>query len=101
MINITQNFFMNSKKTCTRRLNTKYVVMFKNPSDVTQIHVIRRQMYPGNPNFLPSVNRKASKGPHSYMFLDLKQETPEDYRVRSNLLQHEFPMKVYKQYVVK
>ena len=97
VINITQNFFQNSKETRTRRLNTQYVVMFKNPSDVTQIHVIGRQMYPGNPNFLTSVNKKATKKPHSYLFLDLRQETPEDYRVRSNLLQHEFPMKVYKQ----
>src|SRR5271167_2500031 len=97
VINITQNFFQNSKETRTRKLNTQYVVMFKNTSDVTQIHVIGRQMYPGNPNFLSSVNRKATKKPHSYLFLDLRQETPEDYRVRSNLLQHEFPMKVYKQ----
>src|SRR5438552_1886436 len=58
-------------------------------------------MYPDNPNFLPSVNKKATKHPHSYLFLDLRQETPEDYRVRSNFLQHEFPMKVYKSmYVV-
>ena len=77
VINITQNFFMNSKETLTRRLNTQYVVMFKNPSDVTQIHGIGRQMSPGNPHFLPSVNRKATKRPHSYMFLDLRQETPE------------------------
>ena len=101
VINITHHFFVNSKETRTRRLNTQYVVMIKNPSDVTQIHVIGRQMYPGNPNFLPSVNRKATKRPHSYMFLDLRQETPGDYRVCSNLLQHEVPMKVYKQYVLK
>src|SRR5271163_3794390 len=97
VINITQNFFQNSKETRTRRLNTQYVVMFKNPSDVTQIHAIGRQMYPGNPNFLASVNSRATKRPHSYLFLNLRQETPEDYRVRSNLLQHKFPMKVYKQ----
>ena len=100
VINITQNFFMNSKETRTRRLNTQYVVMFKNPSDVTQVHVIGRQMYPGNLLFLPSVNRKATKRPHSYIFLDLRQETPEDYRVRSNLLQQEMPMKINKQNAV-
>ena len=97
VINITQNFFVNSKDTRTRRLNTQYIVMFKNPSDVTQIHIIGRQMYPGNPKFLSSVNAKATKRPHSYVFLDLRQETPEDYRVRSRILPHEFPMKVYKQ----
>src|SRR5277367_3441523 len=96
VINITQNFFMNSKETRTRRLNTQYVVMFKNPSDATQIHVIGRQMYPGKPQFLSSVNRIVSKEPHSYLFLDLRQETSENYRVRSKILSHEFPMKVYK-----
>src|SRR5438552_18010415 len=35
VINITQNFFMNSKETRTRRLNTQYVALFKNPSDAT------------------------------------------------------------------
>ena len=76
VINITQNFFTNSKETRTRRLNAQYVVMFKNPSVVTQIHVIGRQMYPGSPAFLTSVNRKATKKAHSYLFLDLRQETP-------------------------
>ena len=95
VINITQNFFMNSKETRTRRLNTQYVVMFKNPSDATQIHVIGRQMYLGKQQFLSSVNRIVSKEPHSSLFLDLRQETPEDYGVRSNILSHEFPMKVY------
>ena len=46
VINITQNFFINSKETRTCRLNTQYVVMFKNPSDVTQIHIIGRQIIP-------------------------------------------------------
>src|SRR6266853_185048 len=97
VINITQNFFQNSKETRTRRLNTQYVAMFKNPLDATQIHIIGRQMYPGDTNFLSSVNKKATKRPYSYIFLDLRQETPEDHRVRRNLLQHEFAMKMYKQ----
>jgi hypothetical protein len=97
VINITQNFFNNSKDTRTRRLNTQYIVMFKNPSDVTQIHCIGRQMYPTNPKFLANVNFKATKRPHSYLMLDLRQETPEQYRVRSRILPHEAPMKVYKQ----
>jgi hypothetical protein len=97
VINISQNFFFNTKDTRTRRLNTQYIVMFKNPSDVTQIHMIGRQMFPSKPKFLATVNAKATKRPHSYLFLDLRQETPEDYRVRSNILPSESPMKVYKQ----
>ena len=97
VINITQNFFLNSKETRTRRLNSQYVVLFKNPSDATQIAVIGRQMYPKDPNFLPDVYSKVTKRPHGYVFIDLRQETDDDLRIRSNVLQKEFPMRTYKQ----
>src|SRR6266853_3272453 len=101
VINITQNFFMNSRETRTRRLNTQYVVMFKNPCDVTQIYTIGNQMYPGDSRFLVDVNRKATKHAHGYLFLDVRQETPDAYRIRSNILAHEFPTKIYKQTKLK
>src|SRR5438552_7898347 len=71
--------------------------MFKNPSDARQIHVIRRQMYPGNSKFLTNVYKHVTRYAHGYIFLDLRQETPEPYRVRSNILRDEFPMVLYKQ----
>ena len=97
VINITQNFFQNSKETRTRKLNAQYVVLFKNPSDATQIAVIGRQMYPKDPDFLPDVYSKATKRPHGYVFIDLRQETDDDLRIRSHVLQKEFPMRTYKQ----
>jgi energy-coupling factor transporter ATP-binding protein EcfA2 len=97
VINITQNFFLNSKETRTRRLNTQYIVLFKNPSDATQVQVVGRQMYPNAPNYLAEVNRKATKRPHGYIFIDLRQETPDEVRIRSNILPSESPMRVYKQ----
>jgi len=97
VINITQNFFLRSNDTRTRRLNSQYMVLFKNPSDATQIAVIGRQMYPHNPNFLSEVYCKATKRPHGNIFIDLRQETPDDFRIRSRVLQSEFPMRIYKQ----
>ena len=97
VINITQNFFLNSKETRTRRLNTQYMVLFKNPSDATQVHVIGRQMYPSAPNFLAEVYRKATKRPHGYIFIDSRQETPDEARIRTRILPSEAPMRVYKQ----
>ncbi len=97
VINITQNFFLRSNDTRTRRLNSQYLVLFKNPSDATQIAVIGRQMYPHNPNFLSEVYCKATKRPHGNIFIDLRQETPDDYRIRSHVLHKEFPMRIYKQ----
>jgi hypothetical protein len=95
VINITQNFFLRTNETRTRRLNSQYLVLFKNPSDATQIAVIGRQMFPQNPNFLSHAYSRATKRPHGYIFIDLRQETEDDLRIRSRVL--EFPMHVYKQ----
>jgi hypothetical protein len=97
VINITQNFFLRTNETRTRRLNSQYLVLFKNPSDATQIAVIGRQMYPHNPNFLSEAYSKATKRPHGNIFIDLRQETPDKFRIRSRILQKEFPMRIYKQ----
>ena len=95
VINIVQNFFYHSKETRTRRLNTQYVILFKNPSDATQINIIGRQMYPNKPKFLPEVFHHVTKRPHGYIFIDLHQRTPEKQRIRTNILQHEFPMQLF------
>src|SRR5271154_6046355 len=42
VINMTQNFFQQTTESRTRRLNCQYMVLFKNPSDATQINVISR-----------------------------------------------------------
>jgi len=96
VINITQNFFLNSKDTRTRRLNTQYIVLFKNPSDATQVHVIGRQMYLEAPKYLSDVNAKVTKHAHSYIFIDLRQETPDELRIRSRILPKEYPMRIHK-----
>src|SRR5437773_8100587 len=97
VINITQNFFLRTNDTRTRRLNSQYLVLFKNPSDATQIAVIGRQMYPKNPNFLSDVYSEVTRKPHGYIFIDLRQERDDDLRIRSQILRKEFPMCIYKQ----
>jgi hypothetical protein len=97
VINITQNFFLRSNETRTRRLNSQYLVLFKNPSDATQVAIIGRQMFPQHPNFLSHVYTSATKHPHGYIFIDLRQETEDSLRIRSRILKREFPMCVYKQ----
>lgn len=97
VINITQNFFLRTNATRTRRLNSQYLVIFKNPSDATQIAVIGRQMYPKNSNFLSDVYTEVTKQPHGYVFIDLRQETDDALRIRTHMLKREFPMCIYKQ----
>ena len=96
VISITQNFYQQSKDARTRRLNVQYIVMVKNPADVTQVNTLSRQMYPGCSKFLPDVYDHVTRKPHGYLFIDLRQETPEQIRIRTNVLPSQFPMIVFQ-----
>ena len=54
-------------------LNSKYIVVFKNLRDKTQIVLLARHFYPENISSFHKTYLEASKCPHSYLFLDLKQ----------------------------
>lgn len=95
VINITQNFYQQSSEARTRRLNAQYVVLFKNPADSTQVNTLSRQMFPGDRQFLSTVYNDVTRRPYGYLFIDLKQETPDAMRIRTNILPHEAPMEVF------
>ena len=98
VIYITQNYYMCGKHDITKRRNCQYVVIFKNPADSRQIRTIGDQMFPECHRLLPEAYRDAVKGrAHGYLFIDLRQKTPEFLRIRANVLPHELPMVVYKQ----
>lgn len=95
LIMLTQNLFLQSKEARTRHLNTHYMVLFKNPRDASAISHLARQMFPGEPKFLPAVYADATKDPHSYLFIDLRQETPDEMRLRTHILPSEWPTHCY------
>ena len=94
IIFITQNLFPPGKEARTRSLNTHYLVIFKNPRDKSQIEFLARQIVPRNSKGFIQVYESATERPHSYLFLDLTQECPEQYRFRSNLF--DGPITIYK-----
>ena len=94
IIFIMQNVFPPGKEARTRSLNTHYYVIFKNPRDKSQVEFLARQILPRNPKTLVQIFEAATEKPHSYLFLDLTQECPEQYRFRSNLF--EKPMIIYR-----
>ena len=83
---LTQNFFHKAGESRTRRLNTQYMILFKNPSDATQIATIGRQMYPHDPKFLSAAFKTATARPHGYIFIDLRPEAREEHRIRTGIL---------------
>ena len=72
VVMLTQNFFHKTSETRTRRLNAQYLIIFKNPSDATQIATIGRQMYPHDPKFLHAAFKAATCKPHGYIFIELR-----------------------------
>lgn len=85
LIYITQNFFHKSNDGKTRRLNTNYLILFKNPQDKTQVDYIGRQMYPNDKLFLTLAYDDATRYPFSYLLIDSNQSTPDEIRVRTNI----------------
>ena len=82
---LTQNIFNKGKHSRTMSLNSHYIVLFKNPRDATQISFLARQMYPKNSKFLEEAYFDATHEPFGYLLIDLKQATPNDNRVQSNI----------------
>jgi hypothetical protein len=70
----------------TLSLNSHYLILFKNPRDHLQIATLARQMYPGKSQFLVEAFEDATKQPHGYILIDLKPQTEEELRIRSNIL---------------
>jgi hypothetical protein len=86
---LTQNLFYKSKQNRTISLNAHYIVLFKNPRDAMQVATLGRQMYPGKSKFLIEAFKDATEKPFGYLLLDLKPDTDEQYRVRTNIFTDE------------
>jgi GTPase SAR1 family protein len=87
VIFITQNLFFRFKDSRTISLNAKYFVLFNNPRDVRQIQCLAYQMYSNKKDisyFLDSYKKATSK-PYGYLFVDLTQTTPDQFRLRADI----------------
>ena len=83
-----QNLFPKNKESRTISLNSQYIVVFKNPRDVSQMNTLAKQMYPGRVKFVQEAFADATSTPYGYILVDLKQDTPEDLRLRCSVCIH-------------
>ncbi len=80
---LTQNLYCKGKHSRSLSLNTHYLVLFKNPRDRTQIRTLGCQIYPEKfKAFLEAFNIASDK-PYGNLIVDLKQNTPDEIRLRS------------------
>ena len=92
---LIQNLFPKNKESRTISLNTHYMVVFKNPRDATQMSHLARQMYPGRAKFVQEAFKDATRLPYGYLLVDLKQDTPEDMRLRTTIFPDDDVQYVY------
>lgn len=85
VIDIVQNLFNKNKENRTISLNSQYMVLFKNPRDASQITHLAKQMYPGHTKFMQEAFENATLLAFGYLLVDLKQDTPEHMRLRTNI----------------
>ena len=85
VICLVQNMSYQGKESRTISLITQYLVLFKSPRDKQQISILARQMYPNRSNYFIEQYEKATQRPHGYLFVDLKQNTSEEYRLKSDI----------------
>ena len=93
LISIVQNIFYGGLRTA--RVNSHYIVLFKNPSDRLQVSTLARQLYPSNSKLFTEAFRDATSKPFSYLFVDLTQSCPDKFRLRANVLPDEGQTYVY------
>lgn len=97
VIYLTQNIFDKNKFARTISLNSHYLVLFKNPRDAGQFANLARQMYPNGSKFAVESFRDATDPPFGYLFVDLKPEQGEQFRLRTGI----FPGDTHYVYVRK
>ena len=85
IIYIVQNLFDKSRSMRTISLNSQYLVLFKYPRDKTFVQHLGNQMHPKNTKLLVDAFDDATQAPYGYLLIDLRQETPEDMRIRTNI----------------
>lgn len=87
---ITQNLFHQGKGQRDISLNSSYIIYFKNPRDRTQIRFLGRQLSPENSKFVEEAYRDATSKAHGYLMIDLKQNTEDQYRFKTNVFPNEY-----------
>ena len=89
IIFIVQNIFEKGKVMRTSNLNSHYIVIYKNPRDKGQMAILGRQMFPTKWREFLEAARDATLQPYSYLLIDLRPETPEEYRLRTHIFPSE------------
>ena len=82
---LKQSLFLSNKIYRVLSLNTNYIVLMKNTRDSSSLSILAKQTHPFRTRFVTDAYLDATKEPFSCLVMDLRQETDEKIRLRSNI----------------
>lgn len=83
---LVPNLFIQGKVSRTINLNTNYLVLFKNPRGKNQILLLARQMFPYKTKYFLESFNDATDAPYGYLLDDFKAKTPDNLRLKTDML---------------
>ena len=86
VIVLTQNYYQKGEICNTLRKNAHYVILFKDPGDMTVVRTMSWRMFPDNTKYLVDAFKQATAQPHGYLLIDRTQETDDECRLRTNIV---------------
>ena len=86
---LTQNLFPPGERSRTISLNSQVLIVFRNPHDSLGVSTLARQMFPKHTGYLLEAFHDATSRPYGYLVIDSHQLTPENMRLRTNILPEE------------
>merc|ERR1711954_306817 len=94
LVFLTQRMFVNKEAFRQISQNCNYFVIFKNPRNSSEIRTLAQHMTPGN-MILVQIYMEATKGPFSYLFINLTHECDEKFKFLSHLFDNIGRVNVY------
>ena len=82
---LTQNLFRSQ----TISLNSRVLIVFRNPRDSLGVSTLARQMFPKHTKYLLDAFHNAMSEAYGYLVIDCHRLTPENMRLRTNIFPEE------------
>ncbi len=95
LIYLSQNLYCQGKNARSQSLNTHYLLLLRNPRDVTQINMLARQT--GLGSALIEAYRDSTSKPYGYLLVNLSPHARENFQMMTDILPDESPI-VYLPY---
>lgn len=93
VILLNQSLFLENKIYRVCSLNAHYIVLMRNKRDQASVSYLARQISPYHTKYITESFIEATKTPYSYLLFDMRQETNDLLRLRSNIFS--IPVSLY------